>query len=121
MPSFFLGLFLLGDVAGDGGCADDFSIAVLDGGDGRGNGDGLAVLAKAFGLIKTDRLAAPDARHNVEQFVAPVKRKQKRDGASDDFLGGVAVNALGGGIPTDDDAVEGFPVNGFVAGFDNRG
>jgi len=36
-------------------------------------------LRKAFCFIIADQIAAPDARHVVEQFITPVHRKQDGD------------------------------------------
>ena len=106
----------LGDVAGDFGGSDDFSIGVTDRGDGDGYGDGGAVFAETNGLEVIDPLAALKAFEDFGLFVEAVGREKNGNGLSDDLVGGVSEDALGRWVPTSNHAVEVFADDGVIRG-----
>ena len=104
--SFFDELLIFGNVAGDFRGADDVAGSVVDGRDRDRDVDAAAVFADADGFEMIDAFAPADFRQNGGFFVESLGRQQNQNRLADDFVGGVAEDALGGRVPTEDDAVE---------------
>ena len=68
-----------------------------------------------------DSLAAPDPRENLVFLRPAVARNDQGDVLADCFVGGVAEDSLGRGIPRSDDAFEGFADYDVIGGFYDRG
>jgi hypothetical protein len=68
-----------------------------------------------------DALAAPRAREDVGEFTRALRRDDEGDGAADDILGRVAVEALGGRVPARHRAVERLADDGVGGGLDDGG
>ena len=108
------------DVAGDLRGADDPALPVAHGRDRERDLDQRAVLAPAHGLEALDPLAAADAPEDGRHLVLPARGGEERDVAADDLPGRVAEEALGGGVPARDDAVEVLADDRVVGARDDR-
>jgi hypothetical protein len=109
----------LGDVAGDGGGANNRTALVLDRGYGHRDHEEGAVLAHALRDVVGHALATANARHDLIELPLAVGREEPGHGLADHFLCRV-VGALGGAIPAgDDDADEVLAENGIVGGLDD--
>src|SRR5678815_3072562 len=93
---------------------------VLDGRNRQRDRDEVSVLRSALGVEVLDALTLTDASKNGGHFRWVVRRGQHRDGMPDSLRGGIAKQALGGAIPTGDDAVRVFADNRVNRGIDNR-
>jgi hypothetical protein len=116
-----LGAFSVGDVAGDFGDGDCFSVAILDGRDGDGDVDRSSVPGDAFGFDVFAVIAGEKALDHVGLLGCAFRGNENRDRAANDFMGGVSQKAFGSGVPTEDGSVELFGDDGIVGGFDDRG
>src|SRR6266567_2309953 len=115
-----VGPLAFGDVAGDGGEANDFVVRILDRRDRERHFDGVAI------LVHADRLEAADAAlfdilQDAGLLLWSIRREQRCDWAAQHLGGSVAEHALGAGIPTDDNTLKVLPDDGVIGGLDDGG
>jgi hypothetical protein len=108
------------DVAGNRRGANELPLAVPNRGDGQGHLNQRAVLAQPDSLELVDPLAPSEAGHDdAMQLVDSIRGDQPRDRLADHLVGGVAIESLGGGVPTGDHAVNRLADNGVVGRVNN--
>src|SRR4051812_1897529 len=112
---------LIGDVAGDFGCADNVSGKISHRGDGERDIDEGTVFALTDGMEVVDALAAAEALDDAGFFVPALTRDDEGDVLADRLIGAVSEHVFRTLIPTADDAVEGLADDGVVGGIDDRG
>ena len=115
-PRLPLRALAFGDVARDGGDADDVAARIPDRGHGERNLDGSAVLADAHGFVVADS-ALPDLLENVRFLLRPVRGLEAGNGLAEHLRRRVAEHPLRAGVPTDHFAVQVLPDDGIVGGF----
>ena len=100
--------FALGDVPRNGRNARDLPRDVRDGGNGQRDGNLPAVFTQVYGFVMFDTFAPPHAFEEAGPFLGGVWGNEDADGATDDFLAGIAVDALRCEVPTHDRTVQSF-------------
>ena len=93
---------------------------VLDGRDRERHEDAPAVGPHPLGLEMVDPSPGLQAGDDLVLLRDAIGRDDERDVAADGLCGGVAEEALGGGVPALDDAVERLADDGVVGRFDDR-
>ena len=101
---FKVGLYLhtLGDIAGNGGGANDAAIAIFDGKNRQRNVQPLAVLAHPDGFDVLHALAFAQVGQNGRQFIRALRWHQQSDRLSNDLAGAIAIEPLRPCVPTRD-------------------
>jgi len=95
-----LGLFALGQIAGDFTVADQLTGSVTDGGDNHVGPKGGAVLANAPSFVFKTASGSGDGQFLLGQFrFLSLGRIESAKMATDDFLWPIAFDALRSGIP----------------------
>jgi hypothetical protein len=92
-------LALLGDITGDGSCADRGPVLVVDGRHRHGYGEGGAVLTLPHRLVVRDALAAPDLSQDVRDLADSIWRAQLRHRLTDRLISRLPIHARGALIP----------------------
>src|SRR5208337_1171112 len=100
------GAFAMGEVADDFGGTHDVTGVILDGGNRERDVEKTAVLMLAERFEMFDAFTAREALADGDFLGLEAWGKEDGDGAADDFLGTIAEEAFGAGIPGLDDAVE---------------
>src|SRR5208337_4638644 len=100
------GAFAMGEVADDFGGTHDVTGVILDGGNRERDVEKTAVLMLAERFEMFDAFTAREALADGDFLGLEAWGKEDGDGAADDFLGTIAEEAFGAGIPSLDDAVE---------------
>ena len=117
----FLGAFLRGDVAGDGGRADDLARRVSD--QGRADRDlrPRAVFVPPGRVRDLDVPARPQPLPDALPLLLHSGGSRPFDAAPDHLLGGPAVQPLRAGVPTGDDFLRGPADDGVLGRVDDGG
>src|SRR5208337_4881600 len=110
------GAFAMGEVADDFGGTHDVTGVILDGGNRERDVEKTAVLMLAERFEMFDAFTAREALADGDFLGLEAWGKEDGDGAADDFLGAIAEEAFGAGIPGLDDAVEVTPNDGVFGG-----
>src|SRR5262249_61505182 len=93
------------NIAGDLGCADDFSMLIFYGRDGQRDINALAVLAHADGLEMIDSFSCPYFCQNSRLILVQFRRDNGCDRLPDNLFSLVAEDAFRALVPTRYDSV----------------
>ena len=113
------GRFAVGDVPHNLGRPDDPACLILDGRDGQGNPDGLAVAPQPYRVEVFDPLSGFQGRYDPILFGGPVGGDDEGDVTPHGLLCRIAEDPLGGGVPALDDAVQRLADDGILRRLDD--